>query len=152
MVNRNYWMFTAILVGLCSVALLFGGVVAGFRHEGLQMGLCFFLAVHAAYCCVACLLNVKIDNCFKRLGIRRMKARTGVASVLMVGVWSALITLSILAALRRYWLLMCVLLSAYAVAHFICDGVLIARKADDCIKRLEELIAGEALKGSCRNL
>ena len=142
MVNPKHRIFAAILITMCSLALLFGGVVAGSRHDGLGMGLCFFIGVYTAFCCMSFLLNTRIDDCFKRLGVRRVKPLTLRVSMLIVVVSSALIILSILAALRRHWLLMCVLLSAFSISLFIFHAVLIARRVFAGTRRLEELISG----------
>ncbi|UCC98278.1 MAG: hypothetical protein JSW66_20840 [Phycisphaerales bacterium] len=141
----------AAMVLLCGavVLLLYGGVVAGLHREAFRMGLCFLLAVYMVDCCVGLLLNQRIDTCFTRLerlvldksDSIRLKNPSVVVSIFGVVFSPILFLLSILAGHRQYWLLMCVLLSAFAIHFFVCKGVMTALRINAYSRRLEGFIS-----------
>ena len=134
---------------IISVVLLLFGVLTGLHHDWFRMGLCFFLAVYMVDGCVGGLLNLKIDSCFTRLeelissksDSVRLRNPSKVVSIFLVVIAPLLLLLSMLAGLRQYWLMMCVLLSACAITFFIFGGVMIALRINAYSRRLEELIS-----------
>lgn len=149
--DRKKTVFTFIVLSIFSVVLFYCGIVWGFRHEALGMGLCFFLAVYSVAVCVGLLLNLNIDTSFTRLENLAsgksdsvpLRSSINIMTIFMVVVLPSLLLLSMLACYRQYWLLMCIFLSTFVITFCISEGVLIARRINAYSKRLEELISRE---------
>ena len=151
MLDRKRKVFAFIVLSVCSIGLFSCGVIWGFRYQVLRMGLCFFLAVYTVDVCVGLLLNLKIDICFLKLedlvlgesDSVPMRSPINIITIFILVVLIALILLSMLAGHHQYWLLMCILLSAFVVTCYISRGVEIARRINSYTGRLEELISKE---------
>lgn len=150
MVNHKHKISWQILIiSIMSVVLLLCGVYAGFHYDWLRMGLCFFSAVYMAGFGVVFLFNLKIDSCFTRLkelisgesDSIQLRKSTKLVKIFIFITTLVLIILIFLTCDRQYWLMMCLLLSAFSINFLISMYVMISLKIEDYSKCLEQLIS-----------
>ena len=149
--NRNNIVVVSIVLSMGLVVQCLIGSISGQQQDWFGMCFFFFLAAFTVYIYVGFLLNLKIDTCFNRMqDLISMKSDATrlanrlidyIVTIFMVISAAFLASLSILAGLRKHWLVLCVLLVALASTVFICRGVMIALKIDAYSKHLEEIIS-----------
>lgn len=150
MVNHKHKIsWQMLIISIMSVILLICGVYAGFHHNWIGMGLSFFSSVYMAGFGVFLLFNSKVDSCFTRL----KELISGESDPIQLGKSNKLVrtfysvtsvVLFILMCLscdHQYWLMMSLLLSAFAIFFLISLYVMISLKIQDYSKYLEQLIS-----------
>ena len=137
-------------LAVAMVVLICCGVLSGLRREAASMGLCFFLAVYNAECCVCLLLNHKIESRFRRLeelvtekpGSDRLVGKFVPNSVIIpILIFNAVTILSLMLACNRgWWLALCGLLAVFLITNAVFTALIVWLKVKACSKRLEELL------------
>jgi len=132
------------------VAMTCGGMVSGLRRDWPRMGLCFFLVVYIAQCCVDLVLNHKIESRFVRLaelvtGKSESDRLLGKfvpysAITLTLISFAVMVFLSAFACNRGRWLVLCVFLAVFLIGNTVFTALVVWLKVKACSKRLEELI------------
>ncbi|KPK35578.1 MAG: hypothetical protein AMJ65_17300 [Phycisphaerae bacterium SG8_4] len=149
--RRTEATIVTVFLAVNIVVLTCGGVLASLRQYAGGMGLCFFLAVYCAQCCVCFLLNHRIESRFLRLETvfsgESVPDRIGSKFVPKSDIISMLIfhavalLLAIHALNRGWWLVLCVLLAVFLVGNFVYMALAVWLKVKACSKRLEELFS-----------
>ena len=151
MLRRTQTTIVTVLLVVNIIVLMFGGVLASLRQYAGGMGLCFFLAVYCAQCCVCFLLNHRIESRFLRLETvfsgesvpdrmgSKFVPKSDVIFMLIFHVVTLL--LAIQALNRRWWLVLCVLLAVLLVGNSVYMALAVWLKVKTGSTRLEELVS-----------
>ncbi|MBC8468458.1 MAG: hypothetical protein H8D56_03210 [Planctomycetes bacterium] len=151
MLRRTETTIRTIVCAVMIVLLTCCGVLMGSIQAWHRMGLCFFLAVYSAECCVCVLLNHKIESHFiqleaqftgkspsDRLGGKFVPNSLIISMIIFILIFFALV---FLAGNCGYWLILSIPIVVFLIANFVLTAIIVWLKIKYCTKWLEELVS-----------
>ena len=147
--NRQF-VFGLIGLGVIIAVQLYMTILLGHRRDWFIMGFFLFFFIYSVDVFISLVVDMIIYNCFKRLeGIisgksdftqlkyKSLPGPIGIFFVVFVGV---MILFSMLAAVEKEWLILCIYLTVFVIGNFIFMGVKISLIIKTYTKHIEELI------------
>ena len=151
MLRRTETTISTIVCAVAIVLLTCCGILMGSIQEWPRMGLCFFLVVYSAECCVCLLLNHKIESHFIQLEAKftgkspsdRLAGKFVPNSVIIsIIIFIIVISLlSMLAVNRVHWLFLSVLLAVFLITSFVFTAITVWLKFKACSRWMEKVVS-----------
>jgi len=149
------FVFTLIVLSVGIVAMLYLTILTGHRREWFRMGFCLSQFIYIVFVYIGVIVDMKIYDCFKRLegiisvesdSIQFKDGALPVPIAIFFGVFIVVMYISsMITAVEKEWLILCVYLTGFAVGNLIFMGAKISLSIKTYAKHIEELICKNSI-------